>query len=312
MSTAPIDLSKLPPPEIVERIDYEEILFELKAKHVSLYPVEKQAEIAQALALESEPINITLQGVAYREFMLRQAFNDRARGMLLAFARGCNLEHLAALFEIERQTITPADPVNNIPAVMEDDDSLLERTQLAPQSFTCAGPSGMYVSIARNADGQVLDASAISPDPCHAVVTVLARDGNGTAQRGLLDTVEAALNPKTVRPLCDFVDVQSAKIKTYGVAAELVFFQGPDRSLSLQSAKTALAAYVASLRKLGQAVTLDGITAVLRVAGVQKVNLSSPTADIACTLQEATFCESINITDGGLYIPADGDYSGQA
>jgi phage-related baseplate assembly protein len=311
MSTAPIDLSKLPPPEIVEQIDYEEILFELKAKLVSLYPAAQQAEIAQALALESEPINIMLQGAAYREFMLRQAFNDRARGMLLAFARGANLEHLAALFDVERQTIQEADEEQGIPEIKEDDDSLLERTQMAPQSFTCAGPTGMYVSIARSADGRVLDASAISPSPCSAVITVLARDGDGTASKELTDIVEAALNPKTVRPLCDFVKAQSAKIHRYSVAAQLVFFQGPDRALALQSAIDGLNAFTKKMRKLGQAVTLDGISGVLRVSGVQRVILTSPATDIECTLQESTFCEGFSISDGGLYTPVDGAYEAE-
>lgn len=305
MSATPIDLSKLPAPELVESLDFETILFELKAKHVSLYPDAQQAEVAQALTLESEPVNITLQGVAYRELILRQRINDTARQLMLAFAKGGNLEHLAAFFEVFRLTIKPADPENNLPAVMESDDDLLERTQLAPQGFSVAGPSGAYVSHARNADGQVLDASAISPAPCEIVVTVLSRDGDGTADDTLIDKVKAALSAKTVRPLADFVDVRSASILNYAVNASLVFFEGPDRAVALAAARASIAAYTVTMHKLGQAVTLDGVLAALRVPGVQKVILNSPAADLPCTLQEATYCTSIEVNDGGLYVPAE-------
>ena len=301
MSVTPIDLSQLPSPDIVETIDFETLLAERKARLVSLYPVADQTDVAAALELESEPMAILLQENAYREITLRQRVNDAARAVMLAYAMDGDLDQLAALFNIERLTIAPADPANNVPATMEGNTDLRARVQLAPQSFSVAGPEGAYVSHARNADGRVLDASATSPAPCEVLVTVLARDGDGTAPQDLLDTVAANLQADDVRPLTDKVTVQGATIKRYSVVAELVFFSGPDRSVALAEARKRMAKYTSDMRKLGMEITLDGIYAAARPAGVQKVNLISPTAGIAVSKTEAAYCTLIDLRDGGVY-----------
>ena len=301
MSATPIDLSRLSSPDIVETIDYETLLAERKARLVSLYPLDQQDEVAAALALESEPMNIALQENAYREIVLRQRVNDAARAVMLAYAKGKDLEHLAALFEIERLVITPAEPENDIEAVYEDDTDLRARVQLAPQGFSVAGPEGAYISHARNADGRVLDASAVSPAPKEVVVTVLSRDGDGTADETLVEKVRVALASDNVRPLTDLVTVQSATIKRYAMRATLVFFAGPDRSVALAEANKNVKKYTDDMHKLGMAITLDGVYAAARAPGVQKVMLDEPAADIPATKQEAPYCTAIELVDGGIY-----------
>ncbi|CAE6856083.1 baseplate J/gp47 family protein [Paraburkholderia domus] len=301
MSATPIDLSRLPAPDIVETINYETLLAERKAKLVSLYPADQQADIAAALALESEPMNIHLQESAYREVVLRQRVNDAARAVMLAYAKDGNLEQLAALFDVKRLTIVEPDPANDIDGVYENDTDLRARTQLAPQGFSVAGPEGAYISHARNADGRVLDASATSPAPCEVVVTVLSREGDGTADKSLIDKVTAALQADDVRPLTDEVTVRGATIKRYAIRATLVFFAGPDRSVVLAEAQKRVAAYAEEMRKLGMAITLDGIYAAARPAGVQKVYLDAPLDDIPASKLEATYCTGIELIDGGVY-----------
>ncbi|VWD50079.1 baseplate assembly protein [Burkholderia lata] len=301
MSVTPIDLSQLPSPDVVETIDYEALLAARKARFVSLYPAGEQAEIAATLALESEPIVKLLQENAYREIVLRQRVNDAARAVMLAYAVGTDLDHLAALFGIRRLTITPADPEHNLAAVMESDTDLRARTQLAPQSLSVAGPEGAYVSHARNADGRVLDASAVSPAPCEVLVSVLARDGDGTADPALIAAVAAALQADDVRPLTDKVTVRGAEILRYQVRARLVFFAGPDRAVALAEANRAMKKYTESMHRLGMEVTLDGIYAAARAAGVQKVILESPPAGLPATKQQAPYCTGIELIDGGVY-----------
>ena len=301
MSVTPIDLSQLPSPDVVDTIDYETLLAARKARLVSLYPAAEQAEIAATLALESEPLVKLLQESAYREIVLRQRVNDAARAVMLAYAVGTDLDHLAALFGIRRLTISPADPEHDLAAVMESDTDLRARTQLAPQSFSVAGPEGAYVSHARNADGRVLDASAISPAPCEVLVTVLARDGDGTAAPALIDAVAAALQADDVRPLTDKVTVRGADILRYQVRARLVFFAGPDRAVALAQANRAMKQYTESMHRLGMDVTLDGIYAAARAAGVQKVILESPLAGLPASKQQAPYCTGIELIDGGVY-----------
>lgn len=301
MSATPIDLSRLPSPDIVETIDFETLLAERKAKLVSLYPADHQAEVAAALALESEPMNILLQENAYREVVLRQRVNDAARSIMLAYAQDTTLEHLAALFEVQRLTISEPDPANDIDGVYENDTDLRARTQLAPQGFSVAGPEGAYIKHARDADGRVLDASAVSPAPCEVVVTVLSREGDGTADKPLVDKVQAALSADDVRPLTDFVTTRSATIKRYAVRATLIFFAGPDRSVALAEANRRVKAYTIEMHKLGMEITLDGIYAAARAPGVQKVILDEPAADIPISKMESAYCTAIELIDGGIY-----------
>ncbi|ATF37022.1 baseplate assembly protein [Burkholderia thailandensis] len=298
MRSTPIDLSQLPAPDIVDPLDFETLFAERKARLVSLYPVEHQAEIAATLALESEPVTRVLQENAYREVLLRQLINDKSRGVLLAYARGTTLDHIAALFDVERLVITAADPENGIDAVYEDDDNLRERVQLAPRGFSVAGPEEAYVFHARAADGRVLSASARSPEPCVMVVTVLSREGDGTASDELIGIVRAAL--EGVRPQTDQVIVQSAKVVPYAIRATLRFFSGPDRGVALAEARKRTDRFAADMRRIGMEITVDGLHAAMRVAGVQKVLLDSPAGGVPVTHEQAPYCTGIELIDGGV------------
>ena len=130
---AAIDLSLLPAPQIVEQIDYEQILAERKTYAISLWPVEQQAEIAARLALESEPITKLLQENAYRETLWRQRVNEAAMANMLSLAMDQDLDNLAANFNVKRLVIQEGNPAANPPTlrVMENNDSLRERAQMA-------------------------------------------------------------------------------------------------------------------------------------------------------------------------------------
>jgi len=246
MSVSPIDLSRLPVPDIVETIDFENLLAERKTRLVSLYPTDQQADVAATLELESEPMTILLEENAYREVVLPQRVNDAARAVMLAYAKGTDLDHLAALFDVARLTLVKADPEHKILQVEESDTDLRKRTQLAPQGFSVAGPEGAYISHALNASAQVLDVSATSPAPCEVLITVLSRIGDGSADDALIDAVKAVLQDDDVRPLTDKVTVQSAEIVRYEIRATLIFFAGPDAEVVLNEAQSRCDDYVSA------------------------------------------------------------------
>lgn len=130
---AAIDLSLLPTPLIVQQIDYEQILAERKACAVSLWPPDEQAEIAARLALESEPLTKLLEENAYRETLWRQRVNEAAVANMLSLATHNDLDNLAANFNVKRLVIQHGKPNAKppVPLVMEGDDSLRERAQMA-------------------------------------------------------------------------------------------------------------------------------------------------------------------------------------
>jgi phage-related baseplate assembly protein len=293
LASTAVDLSRLPAPQVVEQLSYEAIFAALLASLQQLLP-------AFDATVESEPAVKLLQVFAYRELLLRQEFNDRACGVMLAYARGGDLDQLAALVGVTRLQIAPADPETGAAAVFESDDALRARAVLAPESFSVAGPELAYVFHARSAHADVLDASATSPAPGQVVVTVLSRLGNGEASAELLGAVEAVVNAYDVRPLTDLVSVQSADVVEFAIAAKLYIYQGPDSAVVMAAAAASLQNYIDGGRRLGRDITLSGLYAALHVAGVQRVDLTSPTGNIVLGDTQAPWCTGVALTSGGV------------
>lgn len=298
---ATIDLSQLPAPDVVETLDYETLLAERKATLISLYPEEQQAAIARTLALESEPIVKLLQENAYREVILRQRINEAAKAVMVAYALDDDLDQLGANNGVERLTITAADETTIPPtaAVMESNDDFRARIAAAFEGLSVAGPTGAYEYHARSADGRVADASAISPSPAVVTVTVLAREGNGTAAEDLLAVVDAALNDENVRPVADRVGVQSAQIVDYAIEAELYLYPGPEAEPIRAASEAKLAAYVTAQKRLGRDIRLSALYAAIHVEGVQRVNLIQPVVDVVLDKTQAAYCTGYTLTVGG-------------
>lgn len=238
--------------------------------------------------VESDPAMKLLQADSYDEMILAQAFSDAARGLLLAFATGPRLDHLAALYGVTRLD-------------GEADTALRQRLQLAPHSFSVAGPELAYVFWARSADADVADATAVSPTPGLVVVTVLSASGSGVPGSGVLAAVTEVLTGP-VRPLTDEVIVQAASLVPFAIEAQLTVFAGPDQSLILQTALDSLNAHLAAARKLGRDVTRSALIAALHVANVQKVELLSPVADLDIDASEIASVTAIDVTVTGTVI----------
>ena len=290
-----VDLSQLPPPNVVEPLDFEIIFARKLARLVELDPT------FNAL-VESDPAYKVLQVSAYDELILRQRINEAAKAVMLAYASGTDLDQLAGNFQLERLVVTPADPtaIPPVPAVYESDTSLRRRVQLSFEGFTTAGSQGSYIFAALNSSGLVLDANAFSPEPGLVSVYVLSREANGTASEQLLDVVNAAVNAEEVRPMTDQVSVLSAAVTDYQIEAVLTVFPGPDAELIRQAAVQAAQAYATSVHRLAYDVTYSGLMAALHQNGVQSVELISPAASIINGEGEASYCTSINVTVASL------------
>lgn len=287
-----LDLSRLPAPTVVEQLSFETIcsamIADLKARLPSFDTI-----------LESDPVVKLIEVCAYRELLLRQNFDDRAKSLMTAYATGADLDQLAAIVGVGRLTITPADPSTNTSAVLESDDELRQRIVLAPEAFSVAGPELAYVFHARSADSDVLDASAISPEPGEVVVTVLSRTGDGSAPGPLLDAVTAVVNGESVRPLTDNVTVQSVEIVPFQIEATIYTFEGPDSTVVLAAARAQLDAYLAANRLIGRDIAFSALNAALHVDGVQHVELATPTATVSIDQTQVASCTSISVAFGG-------------
>ncbi|PNF13236.1 baseplate assembly protein [Enterobacter cancerogenus] len=294
---ATIDLSELPPPEVIAALDYEVILSDVKAQMVSAYPEDQQDAIAAAMELESEPLNVIAQVIAYRELLLRQLVNDGAAACMLSHAVSTDLDNLAANNNTERLTVTEATDTTD--AEMESDSKLRLRAQAAFEGLSVAGPTAAYEYFARSASGKVADAKASSPAPAEVIVSVLSSEGDGTASAELIATVNAALSDDSVRPVGDRLTVQSAEIVDYEIAATLYFYPGPESEPIADAAEEALQSWLADQGSIGRDVARSAIMAALHVQGVQRVEVQSPPANVVISDTQAARCTSVTITKGG-------------
>ena len=296
-----IDLSQLPPPVVVEPLDFETLFAQRKAAFIAMYPEDEQEEIARTLELESEPITMLLEENCYRELLLRQRVNEAARAVMLAYSTDSDLDNLAVNFNVERLTIQEEDDSVTPPieAVMESDPDLRTRTQQAFEGLSVAGPTAAYEFWGRSADGRVADISAVSPTPACVTISVLSREGDGTASDDLLSVVATALNDEEVRPVADRVTVQSGEIVPYQIDATLYIYPGPEAEPVRQASEQQLQAYIAAQNRLGRDIRLSAIYAALHVEGVQRVELVQPVADIVLSDYQASHCTEYTITVGG-------------
>lgn len=325
-----VDLSRLPAPDAVELLDFETLYADAVTR--------MKAEMAeQGLTFEAraaDPSTLALRVFAYFAQLMRQRINDAVRAVLVAYAIGSDLDNLAATFGVTRLTITPADDVLGIAAVMESDTDFRRRIVLAPEGYSVAGPEGAYIYHALSSNPDVLDASATSPMPddikalvlavldAHGaasalitdmtetlegaiwpgevVISVLSRTGDGAASDDLVETVGHYLSDETIRPLTDHVITQSAEIVTYAIAAKIKTFSGPDGSVVMDAARTSAQAYADECHRIGRDITLSGVYHALHVDGVQNVDLISPAANIIVSRTQAPYCTGISITYDGV------------
>lgn len=302
-----IDLSKVPVPDIIQSLNFEQTYAELKALLTSLAP-----ELAESLTFESDPLARLLQVFAYREMHLKAQVNDATRANILASATGNDLAALGSRYNIEPLVIKPANPSANppTPEIRESDDSLRRRIQMAFDGLNTAGSIDAYIFFALSADGQIADANAESPQPCQITLTILSHENDGTPSLDTLvkvrqffgltaDGTSQAAIPSKVRPQGDRLTVQLAQIINYEVVAQLYIQPGPDAQVVLSAANAELAKYIAAQRRLGANITRSAIHRALHQPGVSNVLISLPATDIIITPNQAAHCTATNISIGG-------------
>lgn len=296
-----INLSQLTPPDVIELLDAEQLLRERKMALIASMPTHLRDAVANTLSLESEPLTKLLEENVYRELLLRQRINESARAVMVAYARGADLDQLAANYNLSRLVLRTANnnTIPPAPAILESDDDLRLRIPAAFEGLSVAGPVGSYEFHARSADGRVSDVSAISPTPANVTISVLSREGDGTASEELLRIVEHALNDEDVRPVADRIKVQSAKIIPYQIDATLFLFPGPESEPIRKEANRRLTQYITEQHRLGRDIRLSAIYAALHVEGVQRVELKQPDKDVVLDKTQASYCTQSTLTIGG-------------
>lgn len=286
-----LDLSRFPAPLAIQGIDFETIMAARKPRLVEIFhDFGIEYDVA---TLESDPAVINAESDAYRELLAYARVNDAVRSVMLAFAVGADLEHLAVRFGVARRIITPA--TSAAPAIVENDTELRRRALLAPEAFAAAGPVGAYAFHALTSDPRVLNVDVWSPAPGKVSVAVQAREGASTAPTEVIEVVREYLNRPDIKPLTDMVLVRSVTTVPYTVDLIAYVQPGPDRVAVKGAVEASVAAAVSARRVPARDVPRSALIAAATVGPVDRVQLLTPVSDLFIGNGDLAICDGINV-----------------
>jgi len=289
-SSVAVDLSRLPAPPVVASLSFETRLAAIVADFQARCTA---AGVDYDLIVESDPAMKLLEELAYRDMLSTAEINDAARSMMLAFAKGGDLDHLAAFFGVQRLVITPA--TDDAPAVMERDEDLRIRVQIAPETFPALGrTAGGYRGLVLAAAPSVKDVALVKRDGGRVDVILLGRDGAGDVPDAIVQAVYVALQPDDATQLTDIVTVGAASIIAYSPTITLKIRNGPDPQIVATAAERAVRAYAADRHRIGLPVYAQMLTAAATSVGsVERAEIDI--GDIVVSPREAPWLSGLSI-----------------
>lgn len=262
------DLTTYPQPDVIETLDYEVILAQRIALLKELWRLarEKYPELPDydVALLETDPLKITEEAEAYRELLIRARINDAAMANLLAFAKGADLDHLAAFYDVERLE-------------GEEDEPFRQRIVLEIKGRSPGGGAYWYEAATRRADVRIRGAKAFREEFWPIIhIAVLSRENGGIPDQAMLDAVRAIVTNDRVRTLNDTIIVEAAVTTTTDIEANVWLLpSAPLTDMSPLSA--ALRQAWDTETDIGFDLVPSWIEARLHQPGVQRVEMVSPT-----------------------------------
>ncbi len=160
----------------------------------------------------------------------------------------------------------------------ESDESLRNRIRLAPESFTTAGPSGQYEAIVYNVSSQIEEVVCYSPEPGKVDIR-FTMTGGELPDDAMIEMVSNALNAEDVRPLTDYVTVQSPDPVEYDI--EVKWYITNSDSVKLTTIQDNVAKAVEEYRlwqreKPGRDINPSKLVQMMVSAGAKRVEVTAP------------------------------------
>lgn len=261
-----IDLSTLPPPSLIRPLDPE--------PEIAAFLDKLKTDMPQWRGVfESDPFVKVCQSWTYRLMLEQVRHNDDARRILLAYAMGADLDHIAATYYaftgVRRAT-------------GEVDDSFRRRIQFAPEAYSSAGSLGAYLYHALTVDPvAIVDADVWFPAAGHASVAIqtIHDDTDLAAATQLVQRVDARLREPKLQT-SDILSVASVQQLGTTVVATIDVPFGPDGALVEAEARRRFGQLKAYVEKPRRILALTAITSALHAANVTRVRLASPASDV--------------------------------
>lgn len=278
-------LNQLPNLAAVENIDYENMVTEIQDTVIAKL---QQRDIAISEILASDSINRLIESFAYRELYLRQRINEAVKAVMIATAQPDDLVALFNLFDVNHLT--------------GKEKNTYEEFYKSLRSFETVGSVEAYSDQAKQADSRVKGVYAANVANAQVNVAILSIENDGAASNELITVVQDYLRHDQIRPITDYVTVQSAEIIHYRITATLTLFNGPGIESVKTAAQQAIRNFITQHHVLGQCITRAGIKGALHQAGVIDVELTLSQLDenndpqpvvgnIIVSATQAAFCD---------------------
>lgn len=316
------ELLDLGPPPALATVPQSELLASTTAKLV--FEMAAIGIAYDVATLPSDPRFIDAQLATYRDYQRRVEIDAAVTQTYLGSAEAAHLDRRAADYGVLRRVWLVADPVSGAAAVSESDESLKTRARLAWEAQSTAGPVGAYVFHALDAHPEILDATVYGPESGHVqpgevLVLLLARGESGIPTNGQVDAVAAHLDAfhvtyangttsgrqvrdeQSVRPLGARVMISAPQPSAFAIDATLYVAAGTDPVAIEATARSRLANYLDSRRRIGGEIPRSGLYAALHMVGpagipiIDEVSLAEPSADVEPAFDRLATASSINI-----------------
>lgn len=261
-----IDLSTLPPPNLIRSLDPE--------PEIAAFIADLQERLPQWRGVfQGDPFVRACQSWAYRLMLEQERHNEDGRSILLAYAQGGDLDHIASTYYAFAGIIR---------ADGETDMSFRRRIQLAPEAYSSAGSLGAYLFHALTVDPvAIVDADVWFPAPGYANVAIqtVHDDTDPAAAADLAARVDKRLREPKLQT-SDVLAVSRLVALDTVVVATIDVPLGPDGALIEAEARRRFGLLKASVERPRRMLATSAITAALHAGNVSRVRLAQPAQDI--------------------------------
>lgn len=186
----------------------------------------------------------------------------------------------------------------------ETDEAFRERIQIAPESFSVAGPAKAYEFHARSANADIIAVSVVGPpdtQPGNVNIYPLMTGGTLPSDE-VLGQVLQACNASDVRPDTDYVHVLRPEVVNYNLNAEFWVDEANSSAAMLirNNCLNAANDWVSWQRSaLGRDINPSELVKRIMNAGAKRIVVSSPSFTVLKAWQVGV-CSSVNMTYAGL------------
>lgn len=259
-----IDLSSLKAPTIVHALDWE--------SEITSFIEQLKSDLPEWQGVfESDPFLKVTQSWSYRLLLERQSHNQDAQSIMLAYAKGQDIDHIAATYYafagIKR-------------ALGEGDVSFKQRVQLAPEAYSSAGSQGAYVFHARGVDPiNITHVDVAFPEAGYAIIAIQTTAEDEIDVTEFVHRVRKKLLADRHRT-SDILEIIHVDEHVVSCDVEVTIDQGPDASLIKTQIDKNLAALKSKVHKPRGLLALSAINAAAHLENVTSVKISGLDTDI--------------------------------